>query len=814
MSAPVLERTEPESVPSDILACNPAQKELLDAGLLTTGFSWVLQMPTGSGKTWLAEQAIEWTLEQGYRAVYLTPLRALANELGARWKQRFARWKVGVYTGETLAQGRSHPVPFADASLLILTPERFDACIRSWRSHWGWMPEVELLVVDEIHLLGDRQRGPRLEGTLSRIRRLNPFLRVLGLSATLGNRAELADWLDGIDYHSNWRSVPLTWKTRRFRKAEDKPAILLEEVRRCLRSGGQSLVFVQSRRRAEQLAAKLSNDGLPAAHHHAGLMAEARGNSEAAFRAGNLRVLVSTGTLEMGLNLPVRQVVLYDLQAFDGIEFSPLPVNTVWQRAGRAGRFGLDTEGEVVLLAPSWDRNPDHYAQGRFEPVRSRLTEPRVLAEQILVEVASGLCRDVEQLNRATAHSLASVQQQALPVAPCVRTMLEAGMLTEVPDEREPQRRLLKATRLGRIAVRQLLAPESVLHLARQVNEQSELPFTFFDLLLLATTTPDCEPLLPADFEELDALAAQVAQEPSRILQAPTSAVAERLGLQGRRLLAAVKTALVARAWTRDGDATTNAEAFGCYPFEVRRLAESLERILTSLVAILSPPSNRTEQQDGTAPPTPSIDDHVPVLERARALLAMVKHGVNEEAITLTYVAGIGGTLARRLHAAGIEDIESLAQAEPAELAAIRGISATRAERWIEQASEMLPQHSAWRLREQGPAAATMPGDWPVSVDPYRLGRAQELRVIRAAKDWFRVTGGLEPHDVARQATGFSCDCPDHRSGRTCKHILAVRLFEGDTELTRALERLHLEREGAAPFDLFALWFDQRRETR
>ena len=814
MSAPILERTEPESVPSDILACNPAQKELLDAGLLTTGFSWVLQMPTGSGKTWLAEQAIEATLKQGYRAVYLTPLRALANELGARWKSRFARWKVGVYTGETIGQGRNHPVPFSDANLLILTPERLDACIRAWRSHWSWMPEVELLVVDEIHLLGDRQRGPRLEGTLSRIRRLNPFLRVLGLSATLGNRAELADWLGGIEYHSTWRSVPLTWRTRRFRKAEEKPGILLEEVSRCLRSGGQSLVFVQSRRRAEHLAAELSRHGLNAAHHHAGLDAEARGTCEAAFRSGALRVLVSTGTLEMGLNLPVRQVILYDLQAFDGNEFSPLPVNTVWQRAGRAGRLGLDTEGEVVLLAPSWDRNPDHYARGRFEPVRSGLVEPKVLAEQILVEVASGLCRDMEQLQRATTHSLATLQGQRLPFSPCLQTMLESGMLAEIPDEREPARRLLKATRLGRIAVRQLLAPESVLHLARQVQGPDQSQLTFFDLLLIAATTNDCEPLLPADFEELDALAAQVAREPSHLLQGPNAAVAKRLGVGGRRLLAAVKTALVARAWTRCGDASQTAEPFGCYPYEVRRLAESLQRILTALVAILSPPADRTAEEDSATPPHPSPDDLVPLPERSRALLAMVTHGVNEEVVTLTYVPGIGGTLARRLHAAGVEDIESLAQADPGQLAALRGISAARAERWIEEATELIPQQSAWRLREYGSTAATVPADWPASVDPYRLGRARELRVMHEAPDRFRVSGGLEPHDVERRAHGFSCDCLDHSNGHICKHILAVGLFERDTELTSAVERLQLERDGAVPFDLFTLWFDQRRETR
>ena len=143
-------------------ALNPAQQEVQARCLLETGFACVLQMPTGSGKTWLAEQAIARVLERGERAIYLTPLRALANELVQRWRTRFEGYEVGVFTGE-YGQRQKYPVPFEDAQLLVMTPERLDACTRHWRSHWGWFPKVSLLVVDELHLLGERGRGPRLE---------------------------------------------------------------------------------------------------------------------------------------------------------------------------------------------------------------------------------------------------------------------------------------------------------------------------------------------------------------------------------------------------------------------------------------------------------------------------------------------------------------------------------------------------------------------------------------------------------------------------------------------------------------------------
>jgi len=248
---------------------------------------------------------------RGQRAIYLAPLRALASELADTWRQRFPDHRVGVFTGD-FGPNAAYPVPFQDAHLLIMTPERLDLCTRSWRKHWHWLPDVDLIVVDELHLLGDGRRGGRLEGALSRFRRLNPFARVLGLSATLGNREELADWLEAVDYASDWRPVPLQWRIVRYRRAEDKPQCLLSELQHCRMAGGKSLVFVQSRRRAEFLAETMRQGGLRAAHHHAGLDRVRRGEVEAGFRGDRLDVLIATSTLEMGINLPVRQVVLYE----------------------------------------------------------------------------------------------------------------------------------------------------------------------------------------------------------------------------------------------------------------------------------------------------------------------------------------------------------------------------------------------------------------------------------------------------------------------------------------------------------------------
>ena len=774
------------------------QQEVMDQGLLTSGFNCILQMPTGSGKTWLAEQAMADALARGYRAIYLTPLRALAAEQMSHWQERFANHRVGVFTGDFGIPGRPYPVPFGEAQLLVMTPERLDACTRAWRNHWHWLPEVDLIIVDEFHLLGEPQRGARLEGALLRMQRLNPFARIIGLSATLGNRGELADWLQAVEYQSTWRPIPLTWRMVRYRKADEKPQLLAQEVRQTVAGGGRSLVFVQSRRRAEALSCQLLEAGLRAAHHHAGLAHTERRTVEAAFRRRETDVLVATGTLEMGLNLPVRQVILYDLQAFDGTDFRPLATSTVWQRVGRAGRRGLDTEGEALLFVPTWDQQPETYLLGNFEPIKSGLANRSALAEQIVAEVSSGLARTTQQLQTVFGHSLAARQERLPDVAQLIGEMQAAGMICATQAEGASTTQRFAPTRLGRLAVRHFLTPATILRLRDGLTGEAEL--TFFDLLLLATASAECEPVLPVDFEELEQLAAALAGEASTLLQLPHPQLVARLGINGKRLLATLKMALVIRQWTRLGDTQPVAETFACYPFEVAQLGTSLERLLLVMAALFEKPEVEAAAE------LQALADYVPLAERITALRTMVATGLDETAVTLTCLSGLGPTLAQRLYRAGITDIEALAQAEPTTLAALRGIGAARAAQWIDQAIEVVKTRSALRYREIGTAGKPLVSTWPSEIDPYRLRRALDLAVRSGEGGSFRITGGLEPHRVLMAEGTYRCDCTDTANGHLCKHVLAVRLAQGDKRLKQLVQQLT---SGAEPtqLDLFALWF-------
>lgn len=762
------------------------------ACLLASGFSVVLQMPTGSGKTHRAGRAIREAVNRGFRAIYVCPTRALANELHSRWSTEWSDIHVGIFTGDFSGE-LEYPVPFKLAQVLVMTAERFDVCTRQWRHHWTWLPEVDIVVVDELHLLADPHRGPRLEGAIVRMRALNPFARVVGLSATLGNASELANWLEGACYVSRNRPIETTWKTVTFSRADEKPKKLLDELEPVVRSRGMSLVFVQSKRRAECLADILRNAGVAADHHHGGLTRDERRSVEQRFRSKELQVLVATATLEVGLNLPVRQVVLYDLQQFDGADFRPLSVISAWQRAGRAGRPGLDDKAEVVLFRARWERD-QHYELGRFEPIESKLGEPTHLNEQAIVAVSCGYSRSRDELRTLLTRTLAARQGLLGGVDQSISQMCEAGFLAEDDLNATAGIRRLRATALGRICARLQVGPESVLRLRSLFETMTAL--THFDFMLIACCLPDSDASVQVDYEELSTLTQHLSQRRSQLLTGEHPPAA-RLDVAPKRLLAAVKSALILSLWSKTGDERLVAQQLSCYASEVSRLRESAIRLLTVMQDVLRVPCEND--------PSHALHAKGAAAKAARVQL-MIAAGVDEDAATLTLVPGVGKTWARRLAEAGLPHIEDLAQADTTDIVKIGGVSASRAQDWIDAASKLLDSDDIWSPADvAGQVNATEIVE-PLGFDVYRLRRSWSLSVSPLASDSaFAITGGTEPHVVRRLNAGWSCDCADHAKGQTCKHLIAVRRHHRDDEVLRADSLLGIESRSSV-VDLRKWW--------
>ena len=184
----------------------PIQEKAVIAGLLEQDpsnyalSSQLICAPTASGKTLVASMAIVNTLGKG-KAIYLVPLRALANEKYKEFKYLFenTEYKVAMSTGD---MDSSSPY-LSQNDLLVLTTEKLDSLMRH---NVSWLSEVKLVVIDEIHLLNDASRGPTLEIVLTILKdRIQPQL--IGLSATIGNPKALASWLDSKLVIDTWRPV-------------------------------------------------------------------------------------------------------------------------------------------------------------------------------------------------------------------------------------------------------------------------------------------------------------------------------------------------------------------------------------------------------------------------------------------------------------------------------------------------------------------------------------------------------------------------------------------------------------------------------
>ncbi|MBX0295857.1 ATP-dependent DNA helicase [Haloarcula nitratireducens] len=458
----------------------PPQGEAVEAGV-TEGQNLVAAIPTASGKTLVAELAMLSSVARGGKALYIVPLRALASEKQAEFEQ-FEQYglDVGVSTGNYESEGGW----LADKDIVVATSEKVDSLVRN---DAPWIEELTCVVSDEVHLVDDGQRGPTLEVTLAKLRRLNPDLQTVALSATIGNADELAGWLDAELVDSDWRPIELQkgvhygqalhledgqQKRLAVQNNEKATAAVVRDTLQddyddegnLKEEGGSSLVFVNSRRNAEAAAGRLANTVRPhltdeertqladvaaeirdvsdtetsddladavadgAAFHHAGLARGHRELVEDAFRDRLVKVVCATPTLAAGVNTPSRRVVVRDWRRYDGTAggMQPLSVLEVHQMMGRAGRPGLDPYGEAVLVANSHDELDElfeRYVWADPEPVRSKLAAEPALRTHILATVSSGFARSREGLLEFLEQTLYASQTD------------ESGRLESVTDD-------------------------------------------------------------------------------------------------------------------------------------------------------------------------------------------------------------------------------------------------------------------------------------------------------------------------------------------------------------------------------------------
>lgn len=180
----------------------PSQAKSIDAGLFKDK-NLLVCTPTGSGKTLVAELAFLNSIYHNIgKAVYIVPLKALASEKYKEFIKRYPEFKTAMSIGD-IDSSESY---LANYDLIICTAEKLDSLLRHKAP---WLKDLKVMIVDEIHLLNDPERGPTLEILITILRTLLKNIQIIGLSATIGNPQELAAWLNAELVIDTWRPVKL-----------------------------------------------------------------------------------------------------------------------------------------------------------------------------------------------------------------------------------------------------------------------------------------------------------------------------------------------------------------------------------------------------------------------------------------------------------------------------------------------------------------------------------------------------------------------------------------------------------------------------
>lgn len=691
----------------------PPQTEAVRKGVLE-GENLVLAIPTAAGKTLVAELCmLKSIFEEGGQCIYTVPLRALASEKYEDFKEKYESIgvKVGIATGDYDVESSE----LADYDILVATSEKVDSMLRHKAK---WLADMSTVVVfDEIHLIDDSGRGPTLEVLAARLRQINPDLQILGLSATISNSEEIADWLDAQHLKSDWRPVPLkegvyfqgeilfedlTEKEIESSAKDNVSKIAIDTIKD---GGGQVLVFVSSRRSTQAAARKVSKsisefltseekDRLEevaqevenalgestetcrklsryvkngAAFHHAGLHHRQRSAIEEAFKDNLIKVICATPTLAAGVNLPSRRTIIRDYKRYSPpYGMQPIPILEYKQQAGRAGRPGYDDHGESVLISSSEEERDqllEEYVCAEPERIRSKLASEPALRTHVLGSIAAGYVNSYESILKFMEQTFFAYQFSMNEVSRIVEKVLDF-----LKEERmvSDEGKWLSATKFGKRVSQLYIDPLSGVTLRNGLENAKSKEPTELGLLHMICSTPDMNTLYLRKNEDtdLDLFVSDHAEAGEFLLEPPDSFSRPQ---EYEFYLAEVKTARMLESWINEQQEDKIHDKFGVGAGDIRRKVSTAEWLLHAgheLAKLFNVKSS---------------------LSQLRDLRQRVRYGIKDELLELASIRGVGRVRARSLFNAGYENKEDLREASSEELARIRHIGKKTAERIMSQ---------------------------------------------------------------------------------------------------------------------------------
>lgn len=506
---------------------NPAQKAVIESGYLEDKSNYIISIPTASGKTVLGILPALKTILNGGKAIYAAPLLSIQNEKVKEFK---AFEEHGIKVGK-------HP---SNSDLSVMVFESFDALTRF---SWNVLREVDTLIIDEFHMIGEYSRGPTLESAITRAKIINPSLRIIALSATLKNIDEIEQWLDGKTVEHNYRPVPLNKEVldAEMFNTKNKNDVIVKIVEKAIEDNSQALSFVSTRRFTESLAtyvakkidkkttkeqkqkfkqvadkllevpkkkgsvptttclklAEAAEKGV--VFHHAGLFNEQKEIIEDEFRKGNILMITATPSLMYGVNLPSKYVVIRDHTRWTSNGPASIPVFDYEQMSGRAGRPQYDDVGYSYLVAKTMDEAFDleaRYVNGEIELTNSKLIDNKdAIYKQIIAQIASSLSKNLDDLNDFFGKTLYGFQMKNNPsmsmfaqdslnweLESALEFLLQNGIIRATPEG-------LKTTDFGNLIAKSNYAVETAVKIKEYVSTMEKLNPA--EMIYALAETPD-----------------------------------------------------------------------------------------------------------------------------------------------------------------------------------------------------------------------------------------------------------------------------------------------------------------------------------
>ena len=350
------------------LTLYPAQDEAVIE--LVSGANVILSTPTGTGKSLVAIAAHAASLAGGGRSYYTAPIKALVSEKFFALVEIFGAENVGMVTGDSSVN--------PDAPIVCCTAE----ILANIALRQGADATVDQVVMDEFHFYGDPDRGWAWQVPLL----LLPRAQFLLMSATLGDVTDIADDLarrtgravaqvTGVErpvpLHFSYERRPVHEVLTMLVDEQEVPVYIVHFAQAAALERAQALASVTLTTRAQRdeiaeaigafrfttgfgkTLSRLVRAGIGV--HHAGMLPRYRRLVETLAQRGLLKVICGTDTLGVGINVPIRTVVITALSKYDGTKMRQLTAREFHQVAGRAGRAGYDPYGNVVVMAPEWE---------------------------------------------------------------------------------------------------------------------------------------------------------------------------------------------------------------------------------------------------------------------------------------------------------------------------------------------------------------------------------------------------------------------------------------------------------------------------